>query len=277
MGRIITLSGRLGSGKSELAQMCLNHGFERMYFACPLKNMVKDFFNLESVEQLNLLKTKKMGTSGTDKKAIEFFTERLYPLCTEEEITKRLEVVNEDFTMRDWLQFIGTDLIRSYDPDWHIKKTFAMMDPNKNYVFDDTRFPNEIEALIEKGAEAWYVVRNKTDNISNHESETMISLESPYFDNGNIIPNDTVLDIFRNMWEDYLTNGFIRVHWQEARERFVKFKSDFIREVKSEAENCIVKPSDNGSYMILVNKDNGNTKYEFDLFRIELLKKYVNS
>lgn len=277
MGRIITLSGRLGSGKSELAQMCLNHGFERMYFACPLKNMVKDFFKLESVEQLNLLKTKKMGTSGTDKKAIEFFTERLYPLCSEEEMAKRLKVVNEDFTMRDWLQFIGTDLIRSYDPDWHIKKTFAMMDPNKNYVFDDTRFPNEIEALIEKGAEAWYVVRNKTDNISNHESETMISLESPYFDNGNIIPNDTVLDIFRNMWEDYLTNGFIRVHWQEARERFVKFKSDFIREVKEEAENCIVKPSDNGSYMILVNKDNGNTKYEFDLFRIELLKKYVNS
>ena len=277
MGRIITLSGRLGSGKSELAQMCLNHGFERMYFACPLKNMVKDFFNLESVEQLNLLKTKKMGTSGTDKKTIEFFTERLYPLCTEEEMAKRLKVVNEDFTMRDWLQFIGTDLIRSYDPDWHIKKTFAMMDPNKNYVFDDTRFPNEIEALIEKGAEAWYVVRNKTDNISNHESETMISLESPYFDNGNIIPNDTVLDIFRNMWEDYLTNGSIRAHWQEARERFVKFKSDFIREVKAEAENCIVKPSDNGSYMILVNKDNGNTKYEFDLFRIELLKKYVNS
>ena len=257
--------------------MCLNHGFERMYFACPLKNMVKDFFNLESVEQLNLLKTKKMGTSGTDKKTIDFFTERLYPLCTEEEMTKRLKVANKDFTMRDWLQFIGTDLIRSYDPDWHIKKTFAMMDPNKNYVFDDTRFPNEIEALIEKGAEAWYVVRNKTDNISNHESETMISLESPYFDNGNIIPNDTVLEIFRNMWEDYLTNGFIRVHWQEARERFVKFKSDFIREVKSEAENCIVKPSDNGSYMVLVNKDNGNTKYEFDLFRIELLKKYVNS
>jgi hypothetical protein len=276
MSRIISLSGRLGSGKTELANVCIKHGFERMYFAYPLKNMLKEFFKLGSIDELNKLKTSQMGVSGKDEHTVEFFKQKLFPLSNNDEVAKILEPIVPEFTMRDWLQFIGTDVIRAHDPDWHVKNTLALLEDGKDYVFDDTRFPNEIEALIDKGAEAWYIIRNKTDNVSNHESETKLGLNSSYFNNGNIIPNDTVLDVFTGMWEDYLTNGVIRGYWQEIRERYIKFKYDIIQEVEEKVENCQIEPSKNGHYIVLKNKNNGNMDYEFDLIRIELLKKYLN-
>lgn len=276
MSRIISLSGRLGSGKTELANICINHGFERIYFAYPLKNLLKDFFKLKNINELNLLKTKQMGVSGKDENTIEFFRDRLFPSLTDGEVAKMLEPIVPEFTMRDWLQYIGTDIIRTHDPDWHVKNTLALLEEDKDYVFDDTRFPNEIEALIERGAECWYIVRNKTDNVSNHESETKLSLASKYFNNGNIIPNDSVLDVFTGMWEDYITNGKIRPYWQDIRDRYVKFKYDIIQEVNEKAKKCYVEPSSNGRYIVLKNKDNGNINHEFDLFRIELLKQFLN-
>lgn len=276
MSRIISLSGRLGSGKTELANVCIKHGFERMYFAYPLKNMLKEFFKLGSIDELNKLKTSQMGVSGKDEHTVEFFKQKLFPLSDNDEVAKILEPIVPEFTMRDWLQFIGTDVIRAHDPDWHVKNTLALLEDDKDYVFDDTRFPNEIEALIDKGAEVWYIIRNKTDNVSNHESETKLGLNSSYFNNGNIIPNDTVLDVFTGMWEDYLTNGVIRGYWQEIRERYIKFKYDIIQEVEEKVENCQIEPSKNGHYIVLKNKNNGNMNYEFDLIRIELFKKYLN-
>lgn len=277
MSRIISLSGRLGSGKTELANICTKHGFERMYFAFPLKNLLKDFFKLEGINELNLLKNQQMGVSGSDEYTVEFFRDRLFPSLPDDEVAKMLVPIVPEFTMRDWLQYIGTDVIRAYDPDWHVKNTLALLDENKDYVFDDTRFPNEIEALIKKGAETWYIVRNKTDNVSNHESETKLSLMSPYFNNGNIIPNDSVLDVMTGMWEDYIMNGEIRSYWQETRDRFIKFRNDIAQEVSEKAERCHVKPSDNGRYIVLENKEDGNISCEFDLLRIELLKRFVGN
>lgn len=275
MGRIISLSGRLGTGKTELANICIEHGFERMYFAYPLKNMLKEFFELDSIDTLNALKTKQMGVSGKDEKTIAFFKSKLFPSKTDKEVADMLRPITVEFTMRDWLQYIGTDVIRAYEPNWHVNNTLALLEDGKDYVFDDTRFPNEIEALKKKGAEVWYVVRNKTDNVSNHESETSISLESSYFNDGNIIPNDSVLEVFCGMWEDYIEYGVIRSYWQEVIDRFVKFKYDIIQEVTEKATNCYVEPSKNGHYIVLKNKENGNINYEFDLLRIELFKKFL--
>jgi hypothetical protein len=103
-----------------------------------------------------------------------------------------------------------------------------------------------------------------------------LSLASKYFNNGNIIPNDSVLDVFTGMWEDYITNGKIRPYWQDIRDRYVKFKYDIIQEVNEKAKKCYVEPSSNGRYILLKNKDNGNINHEFDLFRIELLKQFLN-
>lgn len=272
MGKIISLSGRLGSGKSELAKVCVKHGYERMYFAYPLKDMLKRFFNLGSIEELNKLKSVVMDIGEVTEEMIEFFS--VNTGIDKEICAETLSRVKPTFTMRDWLQFIGTDLIRTYDSEWHVRNTMACLDENKNYVFDDTRFPNEIEALINRGAEVWYIVRNKTDNVSNHESETKLSLDSEYF-KGHIIPNDGPLERFTSMWEDYISQDEIRPSWREVIDRYDNI-SNITQEVDAKARLSTVKPSDNGRYVILKDNENGNIDFEFDLLKVELYKKYIN-
>jgi dephospho-CoA kinase len=62
-------------------------------------------------------------------------------------------------TGREILQRIGTDALRDQvDQDFWIKAGERRLDrfPHERYVNDDTRFPNEVEALLRRG---WIVVR----------------------------------------------------------------------------------------------------------------------
>ena len=55
MGKIIGFGGRIGSGKSELAKICQDAGFKKLYFALPLKQLVSNLINVKLVE-INELK-----------------------------------------------------------------------------------------------------------------------------------------------------------------------------------------------------------------------------
>ena len=70
-----------------------------------------------------------------------------YDFIEEKLLGKRLN------TVRDMLQYIGTNVIREYNPNWHVDKLREMIKPNTNYVFEDTRFPNEKKMLEELGAD----------------------------------------------------------------------------------------------------------------------------
>ena len=52
---IISLSGRLRSGKGEMASICEKNGFKRLYFAIPLKQLCAKLLNI-SIDELNNLK-----------------------------------------------------------------------------------------------------------------------------------------------------------------------------------------------------------------------------
>ena len=193
--RIISFSGRKESGKTELANICVDFGYEKISFATELKKLVCKLVGFNSINELNEYKNKPIGkkllpnsidiineNTNINKEFIEQFTIKL----------------NEKSTGRDWLQVVGTDIIREKDPDWHVRKTLGNLNANKNYVIDDTRFKNELEALKKMGAECWFIIRNKTDNISNHASETSLS----FFDfDYNIIVNDIELNEFRKRWK----------------------------------------------------------------------------
>src|SRR5574344_48542 len=60
MGNIIGLCGRMISGKTELAKICINYGYEKLYFALPLKQLCAKLLGM-SVDELN-----KMKNDGTD-------------------------------------------------------------------------------------------------------------------------------------------------------------------------------------------------------------------
>ena len=195
---IIAFAGRLHSGKSVLANECEKLGYQRIYFAMPLKNLLCKLTNM-TMDELN---DKKRNNTPIDFE----FTEKLcktisdetlipYAIVSEKCLGKRLKCV------RDMLQFIGTDLIREYNKNWHVERVISMMKPNEKYVIDDVRFENEKEALIKLGVCIWFVIRPELEGVSNHESERTLKWQ----DFGNkIIVNDSSLEYFIVRWKLFM-------------------------------------------------------------------------
>lgn len=195
---IIAFSGRIGSGKSELAKICQNKGFEKLYFALPLKQLVANLIHV-GIEDINPLKNVEKKYKFTKKDYIYLANETNIPFET-----IRDEMKNVKFnTVRQLLQFIGTDLIRKYNQNWHVNKIKTMIDENKNYVFDDVRFPNELKLIKELGGDCWFIIRPTINNVSNHISE--ISLTWKDFDD-KVIINDGNLEKFIYKWTVFFEN-----------------------------------------------------------------------
>ena len=200
MGKIIAFCGRMRSGKTELAKMCEQSGYKKLYFALPLKQLCAKILNM-SINELNKAK-------DTDK-IIDFtIDENICSILSEEtnislETTKELCNGKHLDNVRDILQFIGTDYIRKCNKDWHVNKIRQMIDLDKNYVIDDVRFPNEKKMIENLGGDCWFVVRPTLDNISNHESETSILWGECY---NKIIINDSTLNAFLFKWGIFVNN-----------------------------------------------------------------------
>lgn len=81
-----------------------------------------------------------------------------------------------DMTRREMLQKIGTDCMRDgLHPDVWVKALFATLEPGRNYLITDVRFPNEVEAITNAGGRVIRVVRPGYDNATPaHVSETSL-------------------------------------------------------------------------------------------------------
>lgn len=201
--KIIGFCGRKESGKSVLANICKDYGYEVTRFAEPLKQLVSELIYVKR-EDLDKLKTVVKNYTFQDMDCHFISEETKIPIHSVKEVLK-----GKSFpTVRDLLQVIGTDLIRSYNPNWHVDKTFEFItseeNKEKNFVIDDVRFPNEVEMLRKLGGTYWFVVRPKVDNVSNHESEK--SLKWQDFDN--IIINDKTLEYLEFNWRIFMDNGY---------------------------------------------------------------------
>lgn len=235
---IIGFAGRMRAGKSELAKVCEDLGFKKLYFALPLKQLCADLLDI-SIEGLNEAKNKGIDigiTIGDDMCEI---------LAEETEIP--LDVVREKChgkvinTVRQMLQFIGTDLIRKYNKDWHVNRIRAMINPNENYVIDDVRFKNEKELIDELGGDCWFVTRTSLENISNHESETSLTWHDCW---NRIIINDNTVHYLLFKWGTFMDNY----------ERSCAFRDkEFNRILENGAEGEITKMSTLD--MLMLSKD----------------------
>ena len=195
---IIAFSGRIGSGKSELAKICQNKGFEKLYFALPLKQLVANLIHVD-IEDINPLKNVEKKYKFTKKDYIYLANETNIPFETIRDEMKNVKLN----TVRQLLQFIGTDIIRKYNPNWHVNKIKTMIDKDKNYVFDDVRFPNELKLIKELGGDCWFIIRPIINNVSNHISK--ISLTWKDFDD-KVIINDGNLEKFIYKWTVFFEN-----------------------------------------------------------------------
>ena len=188
-------------GKTELANICKEYGYEIISFATPLKNLIASLLGI-TVKQVNELK----NANNT------YVLQNMDLMFLSKETNIPLEIVKEKCgeksfrNTRELMQYIGTDLIREYNPDWHVNKTkeTILLDKNKNYVIDDVRFPNERKMIEELGGNCWFIVRPKLDNVSNHLSETALKWQE--FEN--VIINDCSLEYLKYRWNIFIEEDY---------------------------------------------------------------------
>lgn len=192
--RIISFSGRKGSGKTELANICSKYGYNVIYFADYLKDMVCKCLDIDR-DTLEKIKDKEIIFDLSNKK---------------EYIANELQVNKKDIgdlslfkSVREILQILGTDIIRRYNPDWHINKTMLYITENKDKKFciGDCRFLNEKKMIEKLGGECWFIIRPNQLNISNHISETQLNWS---FFNDKIIINTMEKKDVIQKWVGYL-------------------------------------------------------------------------
>jgi hypothetical protein len=77
-------------------------------------------------------------------------------------------------SIRHALQYLGTDLYRSSNPNHWVDIFKASIDPAKDYVVGDARFPNEAQAVKDLGGALIEVKRPGLSNTDTHASEQQI-------------------------------------------------------------------------------------------------------
>ena len=194
---IIALGGKIGSGKSSIADMLVGDGWVRLSFATRLKEIVAWLIGVRP-EEINSLKNVRATYSFGTAPCIYIARETGLPL----EKIEPLLAGRVFFNVRSVLQYIGTDVIRAIDPDWHCRtvRDRILSDPGKNYVIDDLRFRNELEMVRSfDDSKVFYIDRPGLER-NWHESEH--SLEVSDFDKDEFITNDGTLDeLFRKVRE----------------------------------------------------------------------------
>lgn len=205
---ILGFCGRKRSGKTTLAKfMQEEYNAIIITIADYLKNLCCDLINC-TYEELNEKKD-----NGYTFDVVP--NEKWYKIIDEktnigiENIKKELDgkhITN----IRQLLQVIGTDVIRKYDEDWHVKqmiKEIESYSETKLIVVDDVRFPNEREAILSHSGDVFFIVRTNVSDISNHVSETALKWQN--FDIRHVIINDNIsVENFKQQFKLHYINNF---------------------------------------------------------------------
>lgn len=201
--KIISFSGKKHSGKTELCKVNEKYGYININFADELKKLVCNCLNI-SIKELEINKDKI-----TNEKYI-LTPDNIHYISKETLIDINLiydELYNKQFTsIRQILQFIGTDLIRKYSNNWHIDKIKNILknNPNNYYTISDTRFLNEKKLIDEFNGECWYIIR-ENQSYDTHVSENELSS----LDFNNIIYNNSNKNAFIIKWIKYIESKYI--------------------------------------------------------------------
>ena len=213
--KIIGLCGRMRSGKTMLAtSTTYEYTGNVITIAAPLKSLVGDILGLdyygvndskdklEPLYRFSLCHDEYINKIAT---ATDIDPKKILEICDEYENRDSTFV----WTVRELLQFIGTNIIRVYHPTWHIEQmtnTIKNLKDEKYIVVDDIRFPNEKKAIEDLGGECFFCVRPLAREIKNHESET--SLTWDMFDNKHILINDSLKEDTIKLWLKYVEDDF---------------------------------------------------------------------
>lgn len=213
---IIGFAGRKESGKSMLSNACVKFGYDVVYMATPLKMLTADLIGVR-YEDIDRLKTVE-SEYPIDEADIEFLH------CETEIPTDYLKSKLDGkvfHTVREILQYLGTDVIRNYDNQWHVKATQKLIlskGEDAKVCVGDVRFPNEVDMVRGLGGKVWFIARPNMDNVSNHKSETSVRWRDADF----VVINDGSKDALIERWERFMENYTENVSAKIERENDLK-------------------------------------------------------
>lgn len=213
---IIGFAGRKRSGKTMLSKLVRDfyQNSKTITLANYLKTLCCDLMNM-SLDELNEKKD-----NGYEFDVVP--DERWFNIIAKTtgiDETKIKDSLNNVHikNIRQLLQVVGTDVIRKYDTDWHVKQFLKEVEEtpiDTVIVIDDVRFTNELKAIKDMGGVVFFVMRPRFLNVSNHISET--SLQWKDFNYENIIINgnhgeNLIKDVFRFFLKDsILYHGIVK-------------------------------------------------------------------
>lgn len=188
---IIGFSSRKSSGKTMCTCILEQYGYTTLNFADGLKKIICVILNL-SLNELENKKNDHQLSFDINHNGIDY-------IHTQTNIDKEhIETTLNQFhpkTIREYMQIIGTELIRKYNPNWHIQTLLSKIEPNKKYCIGDVRFLNEKQAIENLGGKCLFIIRPSKNNyhdISNHISETQLNWT--FFDDHCILINDSTIN-----------------------------------------------------------------------------------
>ena len=213
---IIGFAGRARSGKTTLAQVLHNEeGYQILTIANYLKKLCCKLLGGISLTQLNELKD-----TDTDITHLLKIDDNFIHIINEAtgigyEVIKN-QLINLPYgipTVRAMLQIVGTDIIRKYYPDWHIKQLvneIESLPEDVNVVVDDVRFPNERKEIERLGGVVIFIMRpTMLSMVYNHPSE--ISLQWYQFIKTHILINYSNRYEFISNFLEMQANNFRRM------------------------------------------------------------------
>lgn len=194
-GKLIGLIGSKESGKTTVANyLQKKYDAKVVALADKLKQVCSkvfeiplSHFDLQEFKEVEFESTKNITIRNLDSILSEYGIFGNRDMFYTEHVGTSLK------NPRHIAQYVGTEILRSYDQDIHLKHISLS---SKNTVVSDVRFVSEYEYLLNKDAVFFYIKRTSAENKiteSSHPSEK----ESQIIKNMNrviIINNDSSLD-----------------------------------------------------------------------------------
>lgn len=219
MKQVIGFAGRKRSGKGALCEHLRDtRSATIVTVANALKQLCCELICVDSIDELNELKDNPnsyINLFVSNKNIWTLILAKELGFDLDEDLSELYDMVSgyidkKTSTVRELLQFVGTDIIRHFNPNWHVEKLTESIKnaPTDLVVVDDVRFPNERKALEDLGGIVFFVIRpDLSIEVSNHQSET--SLHWYDFDDNRVIVNMCSIEDLHNGFDEYLDHEFM--------------------------------------------------------------------
>lgn len=158
----LAVSGKLASGKDTVAPAALSRlavpSIEHLFFARPLKDEFSEILAVcRSAGSAAAASSLLIDFLELPAEAADRLVEMLYEFANN---NPELDAYSRTPEIRLGLQYLGTDVRRSQDTDWWVKRATAeaitALANQRSIYYTDLRFPNEVAGAASIGC---YVVR----------------------------------------------------------------------------------------------------------------------